>query len=83
MKRLLLLAVVGVMAMGVALPAMAKDGAEKDDSRRVVCKRVRETGTHFRRRVCLTKERWDKMQDDAQRDMRDGLLPEAASAVPS
>ena len=83
MKRLLSIAVLGVMAMGLALPAMAKDDAGKDDSTRVVCKRIKETGTHFRRKVCLTKQRWDKMQEDAQKDMRDGLLPEAASAVPT
>ena len=71
------------MTMGLALPVMAKDDAGKDDSTRVVCKRIKETGTHFRRKVCLTKQRWDKMQEEAQQDIRDGILPDAPSATPS
>ena len=71
------------MTMGLALPVMAKDDFGKDDSTHVVCKHIKETGTHFRRKVCLTKQRWDKMQEDAQRDIRDGILPDAPSATPS
>ena len=54
---------------GLAAPmAYAKEGESKKNDRktRVVCKRVTRVGSHFTRRVCLTKVRWDEMERAAQ-----------------
>ncbi len=37
----------------------------------VICKRIRVTGSHFRRKICQRQSAWKQMQRDAQDTARD------------
>ncbi len=36
----------------------------------VVCKRIIQTGTHFRKKVCLKRARWDRIAKESQETVR-------------
>ena len=36
-----------------------------------ICKRVSQVGTHFSRRICYKKSRWDRMARENQQSVRD------------
>ena len=80
MKRRIATLVAASLFAGAAMTAVAAD-KDKDDSNRMVCKRVKETGSHFSKRVCLPKARWDEMRKDVEDDIQ-GANPTASPAVP-
>jgi hypothetical protein len=41
------------------------------DANKVVCKRVRQTGSHFRSRVCMKKLSWQRLREQDQAALRD------------
>lgn len=47
--------------------ASAETSKVKKD--RVVCKRVKVTGTHFRKRICRKQSVWQQIERDSQRAM--------------
>ena len=62
------------------LPARADSNAEpavtstlveknKPNPNMRVCKRVKPTGSHIRRRVCLKQKQWDEMREAAQKSL--------------
>ncbi len=76
---LLFLSLLCVSAITVAAPrpdeetvqkALAQHNAQAAEPDKVVCKRVRQTGTHFKRRVCFKRAEWDRMREDAQQGLR-------------
>ena len=44
----------------------ADRAAQASDPDKVVCKRIKETGTHFKRKVCHTQRVWDAQKKAAQ-----------------
>jgi hypothetical protein len=44
---------------------------KKPNPNQRICKRVKPTGSHISRRVCLKQKQWEAMQEEAQRLMRD------------
>ena len=48
----------------------ATDQAKPAEQDRVVCKRVKQLGTHFKRKVCMKKSEWAVVKDDSQAAMR-------------
>ena len=44
---------------------------KKKAKRKKVCKKVKVTGTHFRKRICQSQEAWDELERDAQRTATD------------
>ena len=51
---------------------------EPTADQRVICKRVRVTGTHFKRRVCQTQAAIDLAKKEAKRFMDDAVRYEQA-----
>ncbi|MEM9620631.1 MAG: hypothetical protein AAF993_03220 [Pseudomonadota bacterium] len=43
--------------------------AKKAKKEKVVCKRVKVTGTHFRQRICRTQAVWEEIERESQRAM--------------
>ena len=41
--------------------------AEAYDPDEVICKRIKQTGTRFKSKVCGTRRQWEQSEDDAQR----------------
>ncbi len=50
--------------------AVLKHNAQAAEPDKVVCKRVRQTGSHFKRRICQKQRQWDRLTEEAHRDMR-------------
>lgn len=60
---------VGVAAAKPELKPEAKSGdAVKTD--KVVCKKVKVTGSHFSKRICQKQSAWKRMEREAQRVMK-------------
>ena len=53
-------------------------GGQLDDPNRVVCRREEVTGSHFERRVCMTRPAWERQTEEAQR-MEQQLHEQAAT----
>ncbi len=50
--------------------------AQTADTDMRICKRVSQVGTHFTRRICYKKSRWDRMareNDQSVRDLRNDV----------
>lgn len=45
--------------------------AQTEDTDMRICKRVSQVGTHFSRRICYKKSRWDRMARENQQSVRD------------
>jgi|TARA_B100000315_G_scaffold216864_1_gene217089 hypothetical protein len=52
--------------------AVTEYNKNAEERKKVVCKRVRQTGSHFKTRLCRTREQWDDMRATAQ-DQADKL----------
>lgn len=50
--------------------AVLQHNAQAAEPDKVVCKRIRQTGTHFKRRICQKQRDWDHLREEAQRNMR-------------
>ncbi len=50
--------------------AVEQHNAQAAERDKIVCKRIRQTGTHFKTRVCQKQGDWDYLREEAQRDMR-------------
>jgi len=48
-------------------PAASKPADAADDPNKVICRREEVTGSHFERRVCMTRAQWDQQTRAAQR----------------
>ena len=73
-------AVVFLSLVWVSVIAAPTPGEETDQeastqdkvtkSERRVCKRITQTGTHFKKRVCFTQARWDRIATESQETVR-------------
>ncbi len=51
---------------------------QADDPNKVICRREEVTGSHFERRVCMTRAAWQRQTEEAQR-MEQQLHEQAAT----
>ena len=52
----------------VSAPAASNQGVNSaNDPNKVICREEQVTGSHFERRVCMTRAAWDKQTQDALR----------------
>lgn len=58
--------------------AKSEPVVEPAPDQRVICKRIKVTGTHFRQRVCRTQTEIDEAQKDAKRFTDDAVRYEQA-----
>jgi hypothetical protein len=70
MFRPVILAAVG--AAFIHVPAAAQSGAEgpATDQEKVICKKVVKTGSVMPKRTCLTKAKWDAIEESSQEDLQ-------------
>ena len=61
---------------GWAEPEKKAKVAKKADKK--VCKKVKTTGSHFKKRVCMKQSRWDAMAREAQEGAR-GMMDRTSS----
>ena len=85
MRTLLVLAVAVVPALALAnpqAPAAAPDGAPANVGAedKVVCKRVKTTGSHFKRRVCQKQSAWRAQREASQEEHRRMMARPSTSA---
>ncbi len=50
--------------------AVLQHNAQAAEPDKIVCKRIRQTGSHFRTKICHKQRDWDHLREEAQRDMR-------------
>jgi hypothetical protein len=53
----------------------ATNNAEK----KIICKKIKVTGSHLKRRVCLSAERWEILREKTQQQL-DDIMSSSASA---
>jgi hypothetical protein len=76
MLCLLVIATTGMFSVSEGLAAQPDQQAvEATETKQVnpnkrVCKRVKPTGSHLYKRVCMKKKEWDAMAKAAREDMR-------------
>ena len=66
-------------------PAAAKP-ADADDSSKVICRREQVTGSHFERKVCMSRADWDRQTQAAQRleqQLHESAATNGGSAPPT
>ncbi len=72
-----------LVAVTALVPTHARGGTDED--RKVatvqksspgswICKRVKQTGSHIKTRVCLRPKEWEAIRQDVRRTMRDQSL---------
>ena len=65
-------------------PAAAESGAEgSSDKDKVICKKVVKTGSVMPKRTCLTKAKWDAIQETSRNDLQRSLDQDRAKAMTS
>ena len=52
----------------------ATNNAEK----KIICKKIKVTGSHLKRRVCLSAERWENLREKTQQQL-DDIMSSSAS----
>ena len=59
---------------GTAMNVVADTGTEavagaEDPSKRLVCRRIKPTGSRFGERICMRQAQWEKYADQGRRDL--------------
>ena len=86
MKAMRYLTKMGVLATAaVLLGGVSVQGADDDRKARKeakktkVCRRVKETGTHFSRKICKSQAEWDEIRRRDQEEMARSIPTEGGS----
>ena len=53
--------------------------ATNNAERKIICKKIKVTGSHLKRRVCLSAERWEILREKTQQQL-DDIMSSSASA---
>ena len=48
-------------------------------AKKIICKKIKVTGSHLKRRVCLSAERWEILREKTQQQL-DDIMSSSASA---
>ncbi len=53
--------------------------ATNNSAKKIICKKIKVTGSHLKRRVCLSTERWEILREKTQQQL-DDIMSSSASA---
>ena len=53
--------------------------ATNNPGKKIICKKIKVTGSHLKRRVCLSAERWEILREKTQQQL-DDIMSSSASA---
>ena len=53
--------------------------ATNNPEQKIICKKIKVTGSHLKRRVCLSAERWENLREKTQQQL-DDIMSSSASA---
>ena len=53
--------------------------ATTNPAKKIICKKIKVTGSHLKRRVCLSAERWEILREKTQQQL-DDIMSSSASA---
>ena len=53
--------------------------ATNNPEKKMICKKIKVTGSHLKRRVCLSAERWEILREKTQQQL-DDIMSSSASA---
>ena len=53
--------------------------ATNNSAKKIICKKIKVTGSHLKRRVCLSAERWEILREKTQQQL-DDIMSSSASA---
>ena len=53
--------------------------ATTNPPKKIICKKIKVTGSHLKRRVCLSAERWEILREKTQQQL-DDIMSSSASA---
>ena len=53
--------------------------ATNNSEKKIICKKIKVTGSHLKRRVCLSAERWEILREKTQQQL-DDIMSSSASA---
>ena len=56
-----------------------KTSATTNNPEKMICKKIKVTGSHLKRRVCLSAERWEFLREKTQQQL-DDIMSSSASA---
>ena len=56
-----------------------KTSAATSTPKKIICKKIKVTGSHLKRRVCLSAERWEILREKTQQQL-DDIMSSSASA---
>ena len=45
--------------------------ATNNSAKKIICKKIKVTGSHLKRRVCLSTERWENLREKTQQQLDD------------
>ena len=62
-----------------AVNNLETSAATNNAEKKIICKKIRVTGSHLKRRVCLSAERWEKLREKTQQQL-DDIMSSSASA---
>ena len=52
--------------------------ATNNAAKKIICKKIKVTGSHLKRRVCLSAERWENLREKTQQQL-DDIMSSSAS----
>ena len=53
--------------------------ATNNSAKKIICKKIKVTGSHLKRRVCLSADRWEILREKTQQQL-DDIMSSSASA---
>ena len=62
-----------------AVVNLKTSAATTNPEKNIVCKKIKVTGSHLKRRVCLSAERWEILREKTQQQL-DDIMSSSASA---
>ena len=61
-----------------AVNNLETSAATNNAEKKIICKKIRVTGSHLKRRVCLSAERWENLREKTQQQL-DDIMSSSAS----
>ena len=60
-----------VEGKGKAVINLKTSAATNNAEKKIICKKIKVTGSHLKRRVCLSAERWEILREKTQQQLDD------------
>ena len=62
-----------------AVIKLETSAATSNAAKKIICKKIKVTGSHLKRRVCLSAKRWENLREKTQQQL-DDIMSSSASA---